>query len=193
MEELLHLLDKIQVLDPALRRYLISKLKRRKVKKKTIILEEGQIPKSITFIEKGLVRAFRYVKGKDKTSWMVREKDIFLSVGGFFPQRPATENIETLGDCIFYSITYRQLEYAFKHFPQFERHGRIIAIKYYVQADEREHMRQKSAYEKYKYLMENQPDLVGRVQDKYLASYLGIVPETFSNQKAKYARSRRKR
>jgi CRP-like cAMP-binding protein len=185
MEKLSQLFDKIQLLEPKLRDYLLSVIIQTTAKKKKIILEVGQIPRTITFIERGLVRAFRDINGKDKTSWMVGENDIFLSVGGFFYQKPATEYIETLEDCIFRSITFQQFQYAFDHFPQFNLHGRIILTKYYVQSDEREHMRHKSAFEKYKYLMDNQPDLIGRVPDKYLASYLGLAPEYLSTLKGK--------
>jgi hypothetical protein len=48
-------------------------------------------------------------------------------------------------------------------------------------------MRQLRTYERFLYLMDNQPHLVARIDDQYLASYLGMSPHTFSRHKSRYA------
>src|SRR5260221_10671843 len=127
MEMLFELLARIAPIPDGLREYLESILKRQEVGKKTILLNHGQIAKNIYFIEKGLIRGFRYDKNKECTSWLMREMDIIVSVRSFFRQMSSNEIIEILEDAIIYSITYEQLHYAYKTFPAFNEHRAILA------------------------------------------------------------------
>ena len=191
MEPLFHLFDTIQPLQPELKEYIQAHLKRKEVSKSETILQEGQISRNIYFIEKGLVRSFRHYKNKDKTIWLMKENDIFLSVGSFFSQKPAIETIEALEDSILHSITFHQLQFAYKHYPAFNLHRAIILEKYYELSEGRDHMRTRANSEKYQYLMDHQPELIGRVHDKYLASYLGLARSTFSQEKVRFAKNKR--
>ncbi|MBN9385991.1 MAG: Crp/Fnr family transcriptional regulator [Chitinophagaceae bacterium] len=187
MDQLFLLFDRIRPLSPELKTYIRSHLVRKVVKKGEIILREGQVARNIYFIEQGTVRSFRYKKGKERTAWIMKEGDLFVSVGGFFSQTPAGENIEALEDCILHYITFEQLEKAYDDYPEFDRHGRKILTYYYELAEKRNEMREFSAMGKFEFLMKYQPELIGRVRQKTLASYLGMAPETFSVQKSKFA------
>lgn len=187
MEQLFLLFHNIRPLSPELKDHIRSILIRKLVKKKEVILEEGQVAKYIYFIEKGIVRSVRTVEGKQKTIWIMKEGDLFVSVGSFFSQTPANEKIEALDDCILYCISFKQLDKIYKDFPEFDHHGRVILQYYYSLSEKRNEMRDQKAYNRFVFLMTHQPDLIGRVPDKLLASYLSMEPETFSNQKSKFA------
>jgi len=193
MDQLFLRFDAIRKLSPDLKNYLLMKLVRKEVKKDDIILKEGEIARHIYFIERGVVRSFHYYRGKEKTAWIMKDGDFFVSVRSFFSQRPARETIEALEDCILYYITYEELDKAYKDFWEFDRHGRVIVTYYYELSEERNEMRELSAFERFKFLMEYQPDLIGRVPQKLLASYLGMEPETFSAQKAKFANKKKEK
>lgn len=190
MEELFQQFAAIEPLKPALKKYILSVLEPKEFRKGEFILKEDQVARYIYFIEKGMVRSLRYHNDKEETLWFMKEFDIMVSVESFFPQLPATEFIQAMEYSVLHRISFDQLQEAFVRFPQFNLHGRLILEKYYIQSLQRENMRRKTAIEKYEYLMTYQPELVGRVQDKYLASYLGITPGTFSFQKSKYARGK---
>jgi CRP-like cAMP-binding protein len=187
MRELFNQFNDIQVLEPPLRQYILKMLEPVKKRKMEYLLTEGETSRYIYFLEKGLLRSFRYHKKKEETLWIMPENNFIVAVESFFTGGPSTEFIQALEYSILRRIDYDQLQHAYTHHPQFNLHGRKILEQYYIQSLQRESMRRKRAIEKYKYLMENQPDLVGRVQDQYLASYLGITAETFSEQKRKYA------
>jgi len=193
MDALFQLFDQIEVLEPALRNYLLSILVREEFEKKSILLKPGQIDRNIRFIEKGAVRSFKIKNGKERTGWFMMEKDIILSVESFFFQKKSTECIQLVEDSIFYTATFDQLQYAYTNFRSFNLHRAIILEKYYALSVGREAMRQENAKDKYLYLMENQPELITRVKDKYLASYLGMSPGTFSYQKNLFARRNSKK
>ena len=190
MEVLFQLFTAIEALKPALKKYILSALERKEFKKGEFILKEDQVARYIYFIEKGIVRSFRYHNDKEETLWFMKEYDLVVSVESFFPQLPATEFIQAIEYTVLHRISFDQLNEAYRRFSQFNLHGRVILQKYYIQSLQRESMRRKRAFEKYEYLMKNHKELVGRVQDKYLASYLGVTPETFSYQKRKYAKGK---
>ena len=190
MEKLFQLFDSIEPLQPGLKDYIQSNLQRREVHKREILLQEGKIAKHIYFIETGLVRCYQNWDDKDTTVWIMKENDLFVSVGSFFSQTPSFDNIEALEDSIVHGLTSDQLQYAYKHWPQFNLHRAVILEKYYTLAEIRGNLRHKPAPLAFEYLMKEQRDLLNRVPDKYLASYLGISQATFSYEKNRYLREK---
>ena len=188
MEKLFEKFDKIKPLSPRLKAYILSILARKTYRKKDIILQEGTTARYIYFIEKGLVRSLKYKRGRQRTGWFMKENDFFVSVRSFFSQTPSVETIEAVEDCILYCISFKQLEEAYREFPEFNLHGRVILQYYYQLSEKRNDMREQPAIDRLEFLMNDQPELVGRVRDKELASYLGMAPETFSAQKGKFAK-----
>ena len=188
MEKLFENFDKIKPLSPRLKAYILSILARKTYRKKDIILQEGTTARYIYFIEKGLVRSLKYKRGRQRTGWFMKENDFFVSVRSFFSQTPSVETIEAVEDCILYCISFKQLEEAYREFPEFNLHGRVILQYYYQLSEKRNDMREQPAIDRLEFLMNDQPELVGRVRDKELASYLGMAPETFSAQKGKFAK-----
>jgi len=188
LEKLFENFDKIKPLSPRLKAYILSILARKTYRKKDIILQEGTTARYIYFIEKGLVRSLKYKRGRQRTGWFMKENDFFVSVRSFFSQTPSVETIEAVEDCILYCISFKQLEEAYREFPEFNLHGRVILQYYYQLSEKRNDMREQPAIDRLEFLMNDQPELVGRVRDKELASYLGMAPETFSAQKGKFAK-----
>ncbi|HLZ86463.1 MAG TPA: cyclic nucleotide-binding domain-containing protein [Puia sp.] len=187
MDTVFHLLDSIDTLEPGLRDYLYTALRTTQHDQGEAIVRESSIARTLGFIEKGLIRGFRInYKGNQFTSWFMREGDIYASVRSFFSQRPATETVQCLEPTILHSISFQQLQYILQKWPSFHRHRAELFEKYYLQSDEREEMRQGDAYSRFCYLMEHYPDLVSRVQDQYLASFLNLTPTYYSDVKRRY-------
>jgi len=188
MEPLFHLFDSIRPLSPELRAYLLNHLLTIEFKKKTTILKTGQIANRIYFIEKGLVRSVRQEAGKERTAWFMQEGDIIISVESFFTQEPSLEIIEALEPCLTHSINREELYKAYELFPEFNLHRALILERYYAQSEARARIKQMKAKDKFQHLIFTQPNLVNRVPDRLLASYLGITPGTYSFEKNRFAR-----
>lgn len=193
MEKLFEKFDRIKPLSSELKTYILSILVRKTYRKRDIILQEGQTAKYIYFIESGLVRSLKYKKGRQRTGWFMKEGDFFVSVRSFFSQTPSVETIEAMEDCVLYCISFEQLERIYRDFDEFNLHGRIILQYYYSLSEKRNDMREQPAIDRFEFLMDDQPELVGRVRDKDLASYLAMAPETFSLQKSKFAKRKARR
>lgn len=184
MEELLHYLNEIHPLSENLVDFLSRTLKTKKLLKKDYLLKKGHVSRDICFINKGLLRCFYLVDNKEVCSWFMKEGDVIVSVESFFNQTESYESIQALEDCIVHYITHDELEFIYNTYPEFNFVGRVVLTKYYILSEQRlRNMRMLRAVERYSYILENHPELILRVPNKYIASYLGVAEPTLSNIK----------
>lgn len=150
------------------------------------LLKPGQVARRIYFVEKGLVRGYTLHAGQEISSWFMGEGEFVISIVSFFTQQPSTEYLELLESSELYSIDYAQLHELYHTFPEFNYVGRVLTERYYVQSEQRVYqLRTSSARERYTQLVQGFPHLVQRVPLKYLASHLGMTPETLSRMRAR--------
>lgn len=184
MEQLLQYLNSIHPLSPSLIEYLTINLKTKNLQKKDFLLKKGHISKDICFIHSGLLRCFYLIDEKEVCSWFMKEGDVIISVESFFNQTESYEAIQALDDCILHYITYDELQFIFRNFPEFNFVGRVVTERYYTLSEQRLYsMRLQKAPDRYAYLMQYHSELILRVPSKFLASYLGITEVTLSNIK----------
>lgn len=143
--------------------------------KDTILLLQGDSSTNLYFIIKGLVRGY-YIdeKGNDITKSFAAEND-FFSTKGLITNNPSLFNVECLEECRCIRIPYIVLnkimeknETIFKVFIQ----SLIIAIES-LEIRTRD-LVMKSAKERYCIFLEQYPKLENRINQKYIASYIGI-------------------
>ncbi|MDP4150148.1 MAG: cyclic nucleotide-binding domain-containing protein [Bacteroidota bacterium] len=186
MEQLLDYLESIYPLGDALRQRLAMLIKSKEISKKDYVLRAGQINREIHFIEKGLLWCYSKRDEQDVVSWFMKEGDTIVSVLSFYDQVKSHENIQALEDCELHYISYEELEELYHDFPWFNYIGRVLTIKYLKMfVRQAEGLRGLSAEERYKYMMETQPEIVLRVPTKYMASHLGINEFTLSKIRGK--------
>jgi CRP-like cAMP-binding protein len=138
----------------------------------------------------GLARAYYVNEGKDITSRFMDEGFIITSWISYYHQEPGDEFIETLEDTTLACISYKDIQNLYKEFPLFNIIGRKQTEYSLYQAELRTRMlRKHTAEEKYKFFLDNHPDLISRVPLKYIATYLGMNEETFSRIRSKYHKS----
>ena len=178
MEKLLKQLLAIAIMSPELQAHLRIIIKPRKIKKGEFFLRPGDICTHIWFIEKGLIRIFHEVNGKEIITWLLIEGDIFIGVDSFFSQTPSSEYIQALEDMVVWGISYAELMAACKQYIEFKEHRDLIKTKYYELADKISKMVSLPNKDRYLTLMRTQPELSSRVRIEYLASYLKMTPNT---------------
>ena len=184
MQQLLYLLNAIHPMSEGLVSHLSHILKAKELKKKEYLLKAGHVCRTICFIEKGLLRCF-YIKGEvEVCSWFMKEGDVIVSIESFFQQKESYESIQALEDTLLYYITYDEIKYIYKTFPEFNYTGRVLTEKYYtLWAQQLYALRMQQAQERYKWLLDHHPEFILRVHAKYIASYLGIDETTLSKIK----------
>ena len=164
--------------------HLSQVLKSRTVLKKEFLLRAGHVSQDIYFIEQGLFRCFYKKNDVEVSSWFMKEGDVIISVESFFDQIESKESIQALEESVVYFITFRELDFIYKTFTEFNYNGRVLVQAYYKQSEQRLYsLRMHRAYDRYAFLLQNYPELIQRVPAKYIASYLGIEETTLSKIK----------
>lgn len=173
-------------ISPALEIALEAIVQREELPARQQLLQPGQVARRLYFVEQGLVRGFTLHDGQEISSWFMSEGDFVISIVSFLTQQPSTEFLELLEPSILYSIDHAKLHELYHTFPEFNYVGRVLTERYYVQSEQRAYqLRTLSAGARYTQLIRDFPSLVQRVPLKYLASNLGMTPETLSRMRAK--------
>jgi CRP-like cAMP-binding protein len=158
-------------------------------KKGSLLLNEGEINDRIWYVQSGLLRGFSTVLDTDKnidiTYWFRFEGEFAVSISSFYDQEVSTEDIEAYEDTEVLHISWQQLEDLYEKYLPFNYVGRKLLTQYYIESD-RQHkgLKKTTAEQRFDWLLEHKPNLLNRVADKYIASYLGIDASTFSRVKS---------
>ena len=148
----------------------------------TIIEKQDNVPANLYFIVSGCIRLFYYdEKGDEKTTYLSSANSFITSFLCFINQVKATENIECVTDCKLLRISHSSLKTLIDHSENFKKFSLII----FEQAISSTALRANdlatlTAEQRYKKLITQQPQLVKNVPVQYIASYLGIKPQSLS-------------
>ena len=164
------------------------------VKKGSFLLREGQIPQVCYHVFKGCVREYYLVDGEEKTSEFYLEGDSISDDLSKIERRPSRKYWECLEDTTLSVFTQAQEEKMYRLFPSIESLCRIETEKKLGQF--RELMAfylASSPEERYLNLLNTRPNLLTRVPQYQLASYLGVKPESLSRIRGRIQASRAQR
>lgn len=157
----------------------------RSVKKGTILLKEGQITRESFFVLKGCIRKYYIMDGDEKTT------AFFTEMEGITPHcainnAPSEYFISCIEDTILTVSNPDMGAEINAKFPKFEIMCRILSeellAKQQINFDE---FKTSSPEQRYLNLLQNRPDLIQRVPQHQLASYLGIKPQSLSRLRAR--------
>lgn len=151
------------------------------VSKNKYLITEGTVCRHLYFLERGALRGYYTLDGKEVTHWFAFEHDFVTSFHSFITGGAAVENIQLLEGSILWSISKEKFTSLLNQHPEMERVLRIAYEKYYIRLEERFVNAQfKTATERYQGLLLQTPHLIERVSLGHIASYLGISAETLS-------------
>ncbi len=163
---------------------LASKLYPVSFEKKTRLVDIGEVATTIYFVLTGITRRYFYRGKQEVITHLVKEGTIMGSIISFLTGEPSRYILETIEPVTALAISKDDLESLFLSDKKWEKFGRKIITSFFLQIEYRNLDNIKySTKERFVSFMKQNPDLVMRVPQKYLASYLEIQPETFSRLK----------
>ncbi|MDQ1098260.1 MULTISPECIES: Crp/Fnr family transcriptional regulator [Chryseobacterium] len=156
---------------------------------KTILLKENQVSAIAYYIEKGIVRASYNHDGKDITLQFFMENTMFSSLESFRKGLPSMLSFETVEACILWKIDKPTADKILDEmYEEAELRNAFMDSIFERMFDYMKHFFsfiRDSPQERYLNLCRDNPDIIKRVPQHYIASYLGITTVHLSRIKAK--------
>lgn len=157
----------------------------RSVKKGTVLLKEGQKSQESYFVLRGCIRVYYMIDGEEKTTAFYTEMDAFTP-HCVINQTGSDYFISCVEDSILTVSTADMEAEVNSQFPKFEIMCRKLSeellAKQQLNFDE---FKTSSPEQRYLNLIQKRPDLIQRVPQHQLASYLGIQPQSLSRLRAR--------
>lgn len=162
------------------------------VKKGTVLLKEGQQSQESIFVLKGCIRVYYIIDGEEKTTAFYTELDA-LTPHCVMSKSPSDYYISCVEESILLISNADVSEELNKKFPKFETMCKMLSeellAKQQIDFDE---FKIASPEKRYLNLLEKRPDLIQRVPQHQLASYLGMKPQSLSRLRTRILEKNKK-
>lgn len=154
----------------------------KKLRKKQYLLQQEDICKNLAFVEKGLLKSYTIDEaGAEHILQFALEGYWITDMYSFLSQEPSGYNIDAVEDSELLLISHKAMDELYERVPKFERYFRILGQNNILSLHRRlTGSLSFTAEEKYLQLLEYFPDVISRVPQHMIASFLGITRETLS-------------
>lgn len=153
------------------------------------VLAIGSVCDHVTFLGTGLVRAYRIHDGEDLTEQFFFEGNYATEYESFLTRSPSTVGIVAMEPVECVRVTHAALQQVYAMGTNAERMGRLIAEQIFIGSARRNRsLLFETPEQRYLNLIKERPKVMARVPQKYIASYLGLKPESLSRIRARLAK-----
>jgi CRP/FNR family transcriptional regulator, anaerobic regulatory protein len=161
----------------------------RTYRKGDYLLRPGQVENVVSFVNKGLIRMYYLLDGKELTSTFFHENCYYSDYESFLSRQPSLRFSEVLEDTEVVDISHEDLQWLYEQLPECERAGRRVAEGLFVMLANRSNsFLMKTPEERYLEFIEEFPTMPQRVPQYMIASYLGVTPEALSRIRSRMSR-----
>ena len=156
-------------------------LTRRFLKKGEFLIREGQVSNNVSFVNKGLFRVYKDLNGQEITKHFFFPLEYATEYVSFLTRQPSEIHVKAMEDSELIELHYDKVQILYDHFPVWQKYGRLMAENLFLVLAERTHrLLYHTPEENYLKLLQDRPDIIERMPQHYIASYLGIQPESLS-------------
>ena len=167
---------------------ILSYWKPLEFKKNEHLTQAGQIEPYFYFVEKGIQRLYFLDKGLEHILGFSYDGDFSGLFDSFLHQSPGELNLQAISDSQLLAINFQDYTTLINRYRKLERWAYQFLVDILVGRLKREiEMLSCPAEERYRNLLHRSPHVIQQIPYKYLASYLGMTPETFSRMRKKVA------
>lgn len=160
---------------------LEPKLRFQKLKKSEFLQTEGVICNDVTFVNSGLLKCYHVIDGKEYIEAFFSQGEYCADYCSFLLREPGKLFIEALEDCELVLLDYDSVQVLYDKVKDFQKFGRLMAEFLFTQISLRNNsLLFESPELRYTKFSKNRPDLLQRVPQYMIASYLGVTPEALS-------------
>lgn len=157
-----------------------------KVQKKETFLFKGENCNWVAFINQGIIRAYYVADDQEKTADFLFQGNWISDYVSFLTHTPCKFNAEALEECELLLLYKEDMQRLYKSSQNAERFGRLIAENLFIHLNKRIYsFLTQTPEERYTNLLKRRPNVVQRIPQHYIASYLGVRPESLSRIRKK--------
>ena len=148
-----------------------------------VVVTSGQVCKELKFVRSGIYRVYKLLEGKEITTYFntVDRNPFLASFVSLLTNSPSKEIVECIGDGELLTVSYQDWQALYRKSDAMNTFGRLMAELNYVLAMERiEALQYHSAKTRYESFLKLYPNLMNYIPHHYIASYIGVAPESLS-------------
>mgnify|MGYP000737135682 CR=1 FL=1 len=146
----------------------------------------GDLCKKLSFIKSGHFRVFALKDGKEVTQWIASQNEFITELSSLVFDTPSRWNIQSLTECEIYTISKYDYDQIGLSVPEWKDLEKLFIAKCFATLEDRVFsFLSMSAEERYSQLIGYKKSLMNEVPLQYLASSLGMTPETLSRIRKK--------
>ncbi len=160
------------------------------LKKGDFFLKKDRYSEKFGFVQSGFLREYLFINDKEVTKWISFQGYFVMDLASFTFRQPARWNIQALSDCELFVIESSDYKKLINVIPNWVELEKLFIAKCFTVLEDRvlQHI-SLSAEERYLQLFSFNKELFNIVPLQYLASMLGMTPETFSRIRKKLTES----
>lgn len=180
-QQILQSIKSIVSLNESEEEAFVKILEIKQLKKKEVLLQQGQICNKISFINSGCMRLFYEIEGVENTVQFFFADRWYTDYESFLTGQSTIENLQALENSEVVQFKKTDLYQLYTTHPVFERVGRILAENAFLSLSKLNKMlTNEEPQQRYLSLLSQRPEVVMNIPQHYIASYLGIKPESLS-------------
>jgi CRP/FNR family transcriptional regulator, anaerobic regulatory protein len=165
---------------------IVSLFKLTTIKKGEYLLKTGKRCDKLSFVQSGLLRMFVITDDKEVTQWISTKGYFSTDLSSFIFENLSRWTIQALVDTELYTISkadYKQIE---NLIPEWKELEKLFIVRCFTILEDRifSHLSM-TAEERYNHFFESNKELFNQVPLQFIASMLGMTPETFSRIRKK--------
>jgi CRP-like cAMP-binding protein len=187
-QEILDYISNFATLSEGETQAILESLNPKLFKKGAFLVREGQAKDLCYFVLKGCVRQYYLVDGEEKTTHFYTEGQPITPFEGTHKGAASKYYLSCMEDCILSAGSQDRTMALFEQFPRLSELARLATEEELGKSqDNLASFIIHSPEERYLHLLEARPDLLDRVPQYHLASFLGIKPESLSRIRKRLA------
>ncbi|MDB4292894.1 Crp/Fnr family transcriptional regulator [Maribacter sp.] len=167
---------------------ILSGFEIRKIKKGEYLLEAGKVCQEMAYIDSGYLRMFDLVDGKEITFWIGSSGKFITSLSSFVFKTSNFWSIQAVTDCNLFVINRERHFVLSKTEPKWLEFDNILLARSFALLEQTMFAQlHTTAQQRFNHLLKEEPALFNHVPLQYIASMLGITPESLSRLRKKLA------
>lgn len=174
------------VIDPEELSSITSFFQSETLKKGDYFLKTNQRCERLSFVQSGFLRIFIETENKEVTQWISTKGYFVTDLAGFMFEQPARWTIQALSDVEIHTIKKSRYDKIKTVIPKWAELEKLFIAHCFTTLEDRifSHLSM-TAEERYHFFFNNNKELFNQVPLQYIASMLGMTPETFSRIRKK--------